>query len=319
MVSRLIILIQLVCFISCTSSSTNDNSNIPVPLPATNLAVINVFSNQVDLTWTDNSTNETGFKIERKTGNGSFTVVGSVNTNVNTYSDTGLNQNTEYIYRVYSYNTGGNSVTYSNEANISTTAPLNMISVAIGTQVWQKNNLDVATYRDGTSIPQVTNPSEWINLTTGAWCFYENNSTNGIEHGRLYNWYAVAGIYNSASLINPSLRKQLAPIGWHIPSNAEYTTLIDYLGGTSVAGDKMKETGNTFWYLNNNYGTNSSGFSARGSGARDGNAGGFQSKGGACWLWTSDSYAIFLNNTAVQIQNSNGQKKSGATVRCIKD
>lgn len=320
-----LIITVLAIFCSCsTSSDENGNSTtIAVPLPASNLAVTTVFSNQVNLIWTDNSTNESGFKIERKTGTGSFTTVGTVNTNVITYSDNGLNQNTEYVYRVYSYNAGGNSPSYSNEVTILTTPQLNIISAAIGTQVWQKNNLDVITYRDGTSIPQVTNPTEWSNLTTGAWCYYENNSANVTEYGRLYNWYAVAGIYDSASLSNPSLRKQLAPTGWHIPSNAEYTTLFNYLGGTSVAGGKMKESGNTYWYVNFNNATNSSGFSARGAGNRypggTGGGGGFQSKGGACWLWTSQSQNSKFLDSTLEVVNMPLSLNTGATVRCIKD
>ena len=70
-------------------------------------------------------------------------------------------------------------------------------------------------YRDGTPIPQVTDPTAWANLTTGAWCYYNNDPANGAIYGKLYNWYAVAGIHDAASLNNPSLRKQFAPQGWH--------------------------------------------------------------------------------------------------------
>lgn len=334
MKSRLIIFVQLLCFISCTSSGTDDNSNIPVPLPATNLSVVSVFTNQVNLTWTDNSTNETGFKIERKTGTGSFATVGSVSTNVNTYSDMGLNQNTEYVYRVYSYNSGGDSPTYSNEVTISTTTPINMISVAIGTQIWQKNNLDVVTYRDGTPIPQVTDPIQWQNLTTGAWCYYDNLTQNGVEHGKLYNWYAVAGIYDSASLSNLTLRKELAPTGWHIASDVEWSTLTTFLGGLTIAGGKMKETGNLFWSGSNNGATNSSGFSARASGLReissiDGSVG-YGNKGNYFYCWSSTKYGNtsgnpinalgrLLSYANTQITVINRTVKDGNSVRCIKD
>lgn len=100
--------------------------------------------------------------------------------------------------------------------------------ITIGTQIWSNTNLDVTTYRDGTPIPQVTDPTAWVNLTTGAWCYYNNDPANGAIYGKLYNWYAVAGIHDAASLNDPSLRKQLAPQGWHIPTDAEWTTLTDF-------------------------------------------------------------------------------------------
>ena len=79
--------------------------------------------------------------------------------------------------------------------------------VTIGRQTWMQKNLNVSKYRDGTPIPQVTDPKKWANLKTGAWCYYDNKTANGTIYGKLYNWYAVAGIYNGASLANKSLRK----------------------------------------------------------------------------------------------------------------
>jgi hypothetical protein len=102
-------------------------------------------------------------------------------------------------------------------------------NVTIGTQVWSSTNLDVTTYRDGTPIPQVTNYLQWTNLTTGAWRYYNDDPANGSIYGKLYNWYAVAGIHDTASLNDPSLRKQLAPQGWHIPTDEEWTILTDFL------------------------------------------------------------------------------------------
>ena len=134
-------------------------------------------------------------------------------------------------------------------------------SVNIGTQEWQKENLNVSKYTDGTIIPQVTDPTQWANLTTGAWCYYNNDPTNGAIYGKLYNWYAVAGIYDNASLNDTALRKQLAPLGWHVPSDGEWTILSAYLGGVFGAGGKMKST-STLWMAPNTDATNSSGFSA---------------------------------------------------------
>jgi uncharacterized protein (TIGR02145 family) len=330
---RIIIFVQLLCFIGCTSSDTDENSNVPLPLPATNLKVDGLFTNQVNLSWTDNSTNETGFKIERKIGSGNFNLIGTVGSNIITFNDSGLIENTQYVYRIYPYNQSGDSSTYSNEVSATTTSQLNMISIVIGSQIWQKNNLDVVTYRDGTPIPQITDPLQWKNTTIGAWCYYENLTPNGVEQGKLYNWYAVAGIHDNASFSNPSLRKELAPTGWHIPSENEWTILTNYLGGASVAGGKMKETGYTFWNFANGGGaTNSSGFSARAYGSREYSSVfdlvGFGNKGLRfdCWSSTaintssiSNAKSIYLlfNNTTITTNTTS--VKSGYNVRCVKN
>jgi hypothetical protein len=99
--------------------------------------------------------------------------------------------------------------------------------VLIGNQIWTSTNLEVITYRNGETIPQVQDANTWANLTTGAWCYYENNTANGTTYGKLYNWFAVN---------DP---RGLAPNGYHIPTNAEWSTLITYLGGESVAGGNM--------------------------------------------------------------------------------
>ena len=92
-----------------------------------------------------------------------------------------------------------------------------------GTQEWAIENAEAVTYRDGTSIPQVTvNPSEWSNLTTGAWCYYDNDPSKG----KLYNWYAIAGIHDND---DTTPNKEFAPEGWHVPTDAEWTTLENYL------------------------------------------------------------------------------------------
>jgi hypothetical protein len=96
-------------------------------------------------------------------------------------------------------------------------------SAIFGSQVWGIKNIDVVTYRDGTPIPQVSDPAEWANLTTGAWCFYNNDSLNN-NKGKLYNWYAVAGIFNEESKTNLSKRKIFAPVG-SIPTNDEWLEL----------------------------------------------------------------------------------------------
>jgi len=102
--------------------------------------------------------------------------------------------------------------------------------IKIGTQVWTSQNLDVATYRNGDVIPEVQGASAFSSLKTGAWCYYDNDTSNGTKYGKLYNWYAVH---------DP---RGLAPKGFHIPSDAEWTVLTDYLGGAAAAGTKMKSS-----------------------------------------------------------------------------
>ena len=106
------------------------------------------------------------------------------------------------------------------------------------------------------SIPQVTDPTQWLTITTGAWCYYNNDPANADTYGLLYNWYAVN---------DP---RHLAPWGWHIPSAAEWAILSTCLGGNTVAGGKMKETGTIHWQTPNVNATNSSGFSGLPSGFR---------------------------------------------------
>ena len=212
---------------------------------------------------------------------------------------------------------------------ISNTVP----SVQIGSQIWSSTNLDVATYRDGTPIPQITDPTQWGNLTTGAWCYYNNDPANGAIYGKLYNWYAVAGIHDN----NPNTpNKILAPLGWHMPSNTEWTTLSNYLGGESVAGGKMKETSSSqtdaySWYYDSGA-TNLSGFSAKpaswryteNSGTLFG--GNYPIKMSALW-WSSTGYDsgvaslrnIQASSNSLIIQVFSHIKSNGLSVRLVKD
>lgn len=194
-----------------------------------------------------------------------------------------------------------------------------------------KQNLNVSKYSDGTPIPQVQDPSAWANLTTGAWCYHSNNTANGPVYGKLYNWYAVMGIYDSVSLVNPALRKKLAPTGWHIPSDNEWTQVTTCLGGELLAGGKMKATGtlesNTgLWSHPNSDATNESGFTGLPAGYRW-NDGTFQVTEIIGQWWSSTEY-FFLPSDAIfrglyfslaYVSNGPVDKTSGLSVRCIKN
>ena len=314
----LTLLLGIILFSGCTK----DDKSEAVPAPPENLTGVVISTTAINLTWTDRSTNETGFKIERKLVGGTFEVIGTTATNIATFSNTGLTPATTYIYRVYSYNEGGKSPTYSIELTLTTYSTIP--SVTIGTQTWTTKNLDVATYSDGTLIPQVTDPTAWASLTTGAWCYYNNDSANGTTYGKLYNWYAVAGIWNEASKIDASQRKKLAPTGYHIPSDAEWTTLTTYLGGESIAGGKMKATGTSLWLSPNTAATNSSGFTGLPGGLRSYN-GTFWNIGHASDWWSSSEDGTaramlrFLDSDFGIAYGDIDEKEYGFSVRCLRD
>jgi uncharacterized protein (TIGR02145 family) len=186
-------------------------------------------------------------------------------------------------------------------------------SVSIGNQVWMLKNLNVNTYRNGELIPEVTDVTLWVGLTTGAWCWYNNDSaTYAATYGKLYNWYAV----------NDS--RGLAPAGWHVPSDLEWGTLSDFLGGESIAGGTMKEAGTTHWISPNTGATNSSGFTGLPGGGRD-NRGefGFITNDGYWWSSTesdvTDAWSVYLGFYGGLIGKYASTKLIGYSVRCIRD
>jgi uncharacterized protein (TIGR02145 family) len=187
-------------------------------------------------------------------------------------------------------------------------------SATIGSQVWTNINLDVSTYRNGDIIPQVTDSTAWVALTTGAWCYYNNDSTLGAKYGKLYNWYAVN---------DP---RGLAPSGYHIPSNADITTLTTYLGGDLIAGVKMKEKGILNWNGPNSGATNESGFTGLPGGSRTN--GEFKDIRSAGLFWSSttateqnvgNGWIRSIYSWAPGIANSTLNKNLGAAVRCLRD
>jgi uncharacterized protein (TIGR02145 family) len=182
-------------------------------------------------------------------------------------------------------------------------------TVTIGTQEWTSENLNVEHYRNGDLIPQVQNKNEWSNLTTGAWCYYNNDSANGKTYGKLYNWFAV----------NDS--RGLAPEGWHIPSDTEWTILTDFLGG--AVGGKLKAT--TLWQSPNTEATNESGFTGLPGGGRGSN-GRFDFIGKFCFFWSASEDVngtkwnrnLRYNRSDVGRDGGN-YEKDGLSVRCVRD
>ncbi len=187
-------------------------------------------------------------------------------------------------------------------------------TVTIGTQTWMAENLRTTKYNDGTDVPLVTDNTAWVNLSTGAYCNYDN--TNNIDtiatYGRLYNWYAV----NTG---------KLAPKGWHVPTDAEWKTLVDYLGGEDVAGGKLKEVGLTHWNSPNTAATNEPGFTALPGGVRYFD-GGFYYFGNNGFWWSATEYNTdyawpldMSYNYSYVNNDDNDDKEAGFSIRCLKD
>ena len=191
-------------------------------------------------------------------------------------------------------------------------------TVTIGPQVWMAGNLKTTRYNDGTSIPLVADSATWGNLTTPAFCWHNNDAAiENTTYGALYNWFAV----NTG---------KLAPSGWHVPTDAEWTLLATSLGGyNSIAGGKMKSTGTIeagtgLWHSPNTGATNESGFTAIPAGSRyfDGP---FSDIGYIGYWWSSSEYdtniarSRFLGYSISDVIKSSDYKTHGFSVRCVRD
>jgi uncharacterized protein (TIGR02145 family) len=186
-------------------------------------------------------------------------------------------------------------------------------TIQIGSQTWMAENLKVRRYRNGDLIPLSTSNADWATRISGATCWQNNDSTtNDCAHGKIYNWFAVTDSRN------------LCPTGWHVPSDTEFNTLSDYLGGNTIAGGKLKSI-STVWLNPNTDAINSSGFSGMPSGSRVFNSGAFSAIGGQGYYWSSTNYisnlsyyyALLFNNS--EFVKDFVDKKYGFSVRCIKD
>ena len=241
----------------------------------------------------------------------------------------GLSPVTTYYARAYAIK--DNVTTYGNEINF-TTLETNFSyygtvtdydgnvynAVAIGTQVWMVDNLKTTHYRDGTPIDNFS--GDWNSISTGAFCDYNNDPSNSSVYGRLYNWYAVSDPHN------------IAPEGWHVPSEVEWMQLINYFGGTYVAAGNLKEYGTEHWLFPNLAYANESGFDALPGGRRSGNLFVDINRFG-CW-WSSTEYPgttnakhlrmyAFEENTLGDLGIGSGEgwnnKHQGYSLLCVKD
>jgi uncharacterized protein (TIGR02145 family) len=211
-------------------------------------------------------------------------------------------------------------------------------TITIGTQTWMAENLKTTKYKDGIDIPLITNDTAWSNITTPAYCWYDNNSTNYKEtYGALYNSYTIK-------------TGRLCPLGWDVPNNDDWVTLITFLGDTvgrsclvGFAGDKLREKNTFHWtigiiggvgvhYPSNSIGTNESGFTALPCGRRNGD-GSFLESGSLTYWWSSsvlssstyfpifvgDNWCWTISNKCSGVNsNYDFSKNMGSSVRCLK-
>jgi uncharacterized protein (TIGR02145 family) len=180
-------------------------------------------------------------------------------------------------------------------------------------QEWMAENLRTTTYANGDPIPNVTDNTAWTQLTTGAWAHYDNNASYENPYGKLYNWYAVSDPRN------------VCPTNWHVPTDAEWSTLVGYLDPTYdpngfqsvTAGGKMKSTGTQYWIAPNTGATNESGFSGLPGGGRYSLDGTFYGLGyGGYWWSASESgaelaWSRYLGYINAVINHVNANKRSG--------
>ncbi|MFZ0283285.1 MAG: fibrobacter succinogenes major paralogous domain-containing protein [Bacteroidales bacterium] len=248
---------------------------------------------------------------DNKTSNGNQT--GSFISNL-----TGLQPGTDYYLRAYATSPTdtvyGRNIAFITQAYSTVTDiegnVYNVIS--IGKQVWMAENLRTNKYSDSTSIPLVKDEIQWAGLSSPAFCWYKNDEEAfKPTYGALYNWYAV----NSG---------KLCPLGWHIPSDAEWTELTTFLGGDEISGGKLKETGLIYWVEPNTGATNESGFTAFPGGFRyyDGK---FFDFGFSAYWWSSGessssrAWFRFVYYNDANVYRFNNIKRNGFSVRCIKD
>jgi uncharacterized protein (TIGR02145 family) len=190
-------------------------------------------------------------------------------------------------------------------------------TVKIGTQIWMAENLKTSKYNDGTTIPNITDDTQWLKSTAGAWAYYNNDAANNAKYGKLYNWYAVSKTTNG--------NKNVCPTGWHVPTDAEWTVLMDYLGGENVAGGKLKEVGTTNWKSPNKGATNVSLFTGLPGGSRSSASGYYDFIGYYGNWWSSTEYNTglawyrLLHYGIGDADRNYFFKEDGFSVRCLRD
>ena len=249
-----------------------------------------------------------------------------------TSSITGLKFSTSYHLRAYATNSDGTSygsdkafTTRTSGTTFNTSLTYDAVTdiddnsyktIQIGSQVWMAENLKTTKLNDGTAIPVVSNNAQWMDLLIPAACWYDNNDTLYKNiYGAYYTWFAVS-------------TGNLCPVGWHVPSDTEWQVMVDYLGGSTDAGSKIKEAATNNWIFSNKDATNTSGFTALPSGLRSTIDGSFSGQGdyGGWWSTTEldpsslgAAWCRWIHGDTTVVARNEIFKKDGFTVRCVKD
>jgi uncharacterized protein (TIGR02145 family) len=232
----------------------------------------------------------------------------------------GLIPNTTYYVKAYATNSVGTGygevLSFTTKAmETSTVSDIDgntYVTVKIGNQWWMVENLRATHYRNGDLIPILSTDTEWQNTTAGACCNYDNTMMHVDIYGKLYNWYAVNDDRN------------IAPEDWHVASDIEWQTLVDFLGGSAIAGGIMKESGTAHWESPNSGATNASGFSALPGGLRYSYGKYFNLGTSGSWWSTTEFNVTYawrwgLVNNSTEVLHSNYDKRDGYSIRCVKD
>ncbi|NQU84158.1 MAG: fibrobacter succinogenes major paralogous domain-containing protein [Mariniphaga sp.] len=326
----MLIMVSLI-FFSCSKDSTgpkNDKPDEPSnPSPADNSTNISISQT---LNWSCSDPDDDPLTYDVYFGESTAPPIVNDGQSSTTYDPGTLNYETTYYWKIVAEDDNSNSTTGDVWEFTTTSGGTGTVTdidgnvyqtIQIGDQEWMMENIEVTHYNNGDTIPEVTGNNTWIGLTTGAYCNYGNNNAYVSIYGRLYNWYSVDD------------SRGIAPDGWHVPTDDDWQILVDYLGGSSVAGGKMKSTGtieggNGLWHEPNTGATNESGFTALPGGYRDSYEGGiFYSFGYHALFWSSTEYQsnnscereLFYHNSMVSSCNSYYIKNEGFSIRCIKN
>ena len=326
---RTTVLLVAILLFACkpTSDGPNDPPDPTLVKPVLSIAsAINITDSTAKITaWVIANEDNTQVSFDYKTGSSAWktntlpTTFAGKDTIKVSFDLAKLTASTNYTLRVRASNKAGEVI--SGESQFTTLAIVvsevvkdydgnSYHLVKIGNQTWLRENLKATHYANGNAITNITDGAAWTSTRTGAYCWYNNDTALGNIYGALYNWYAAT-----------DTRKFI--IGYHLPSAEEFTTLQTYLGGENSAAIKMTDASGKYWEGLTYAPTNSSGFTALPSGARNfaGGSGNFIQQKVSCWLFTSSTDVLPISLLIMNGSLSLGgiEPYWGTAVRLIKD